>query len=647
MKLSVIIINYNVKHFLEQCLYSVQKAIAGIDAEVIVVDNNSADDSVGYLQPAFPRVCFISNKENIGFGRACNQGFDVAKGNFILYLNPDTIIPEDCFSRCISFLESHANAGALGVKMLDGSGKFLKESKRAFPSPATSLFKLLGLSRLFSRSKIFARYHLGHLDEEKNQEVEVLAGAFMMIKRTVLEKTGGFDEAFFMYGEDVDLSYRIQKAGYKNYYYADCPIIHFKGESSRKGSMNYVRMFYTAMSIFVRKHYPSGRAGLFNLLLQTGIWIRAALTAVAHFIRRIGLPVIDAGLILMSFWLMKNLWNNYIRTDVLYESRLLWITFPIFTAVYLLVAYYAGLYDRPYYKSNPFRATLVATLVLLAGYAMLPEHYRFSRAIILFGALLAFILISILHRALTRIGVLQQIGYKEEHPGTLIVASHGEYEKAVSFIKMAGRKERILGRMSVDEKDTTGIGYYKKIKPILSTLPCSEIIYCEGAIMFKEIIENCQQLPAKVKIKFHAVGSRSIVGSDSKNTTGKILSAENGYRLSDPYNRRLKRLIDISFSILGLLTFPVHIFGIKKPFNFFRNCFSVLFAKKTWIGYAITEKKLPALRKGVLTCNGVALASLKEIPEESLGAIDQWYAADYDPVHDIKMLFGNYRILGS
>jgi GT2 family glycosyltransferase len=653
MNLSVIIVNYNVKHFLEQCLCSVQKAIAGMPAEIIVVDNCSADNSIEYLQPKFPAVQFIANTENLGFAKGCNTGLKQAKGKIILFLNPDTLVPEDCFQKCIYFLESHADAGALGIKMLDGRGKFLKESKRSFPSPMTSLYKLFGLSRLFPRSKVFSKYHLGHLNENENHEVDVLAGAFMMVKKEVLEKVGSFDEIFFMYGEDVDLSYRIQKAAssatsgsYKNYYFAESLIIHFKGESTRKGTMNYVRMFYNAMSIFVHKHYSGSRAGVFNFLIHTAIWIRAFLSAATHFIRRIGLPLIDAGLILLSFWLMKNFWSQYVRTGIEYERRLLWVAFPAYTVFYLLTAYYAGLYDRWYKRSELVQSTLVATIILLAGYALLPERFRFSRGILLFGSVLTFALISLLRWLLIRANVLNSSRDRDENASTLIIASPQEYQQTVQLIKEAGLHERILGRIAVAENDVSAVGYWKKLKELSSAIPFREVVFCEGSLSFSNIIQHIPLLPSNISIKFHASGSSSIVGSDSKNTSGEAMSKENGFKLANPYNRRLKRLIDIFISFWGIAAFPVHVFVVKKPFAFITNCFTVLFAKKTWVGYAVSEKNLPPLRKGIVACNGSVVSTKHSLPAESLEMVDYWYARDYEPAKDLRLLWRMYRSLG-
>lgn len=213
--LSVIIVNYNVKYFLEQCLFSVMHALQHMDGEVIVIDNASTDGSRDYLEARFPSIQFVWNGENHGFAKANNQAIQLAKGEFVLFLNPDTIVAEDCFVKCIAFFSEHSNAGAAGVRMVDGSGEFLRESKRAYPSLLTSFFKLTGLTTLFPRSPIFSRYHLGHMDQDKDHDVDVLAGAFMMVRQQVLKETGGFDERFFMYGEDIDLSYRIQQAGWR------------------------------------------------------------------------------------------------------------------------------------------------------------------------------------------------------------------------------------------------------------------------------------------------------------------------------------------------------------------------------------------------------------------------------------------------
>ena len=290
MLLSVIIVNYNVKYFLGICLKSVEKAVAGVEAEIIVIDNASVDGSLDYLKPKFPLVKFVENKQNIGFGKANNQGLSISKGKYILFLNPDTIVAEDSLTDCLFFIDTTAKAGACGVRMIDGSGRFLPESKRGFPAPMTAFYKLSGLAAMFPRTRLFAKYYLGHLPEKEKNEVDVLAGAFFLTSKKVLDEIGAFDEQFFMYGEDVDLSYRIQQAGYKNFYNPSTTIIHFKGESTKKGSLDYIRLFYRAMSIFVKKHYGKNKSKWFSFAIRLGIWVRALPAALDIFLNTEKVP---------------------------------------------------------------------------------------------------------------------------------------------------------------------------------------------------------------------------------------------------------------------------------------------------------------------------------------------------------------------
>lgn len=288
LELSVIIVNYNVKLFLEQCLYSLLKAGKGIAMEVWVFDNQSTDGSRAWLEPRFPGVNFIWNSENIGFSRACNEAASKATGENILVLNPDTLLSEMSLVECLQFLRTKPEAGALGVKMIDGRGSFLWESKRAFPSASVSFYKMIGLTSLFPRSATFAKYHLGNLDENRNHEVDILSGAFMMMRRSVWTSAGGFDERFFMYGEDIDLSYTIRKLGWKNYYLGQITILHFKGESTNKDQTCYQRRFYGAMREFYKKHFNAGKSGLGDLFILVAIRIKAWASAFMRWMERIG-----------------------------------------------------------------------------------------------------------------------------------------------------------------------------------------------------------------------------------------------------------------------------------------------------------------------------------------------------------------------
>ncbi|MEO6219191.1 MAG: glycosyltransferase, partial [Ginsengibacter sp.] len=577
MLLSVIIVNFNVKYFLEQCLCSVTKAMKNIEGEIFVVDNNSTDGSRDFFLNKFSEVTFIWNNANEGFAKANNKALEFTTGNYILFLNPDTIVPEDCFEKCISYIQSNKDSIALGIKMLDGSGKFLKESKRAFPSPMTSLYKLSGLAGLFPKSKVFAKYHLGYLNKEMTHEVSVLAGAFMMVPKKILESVGCFDESFFMYGEDIDLSYRIQMAGYKNFYFAESSIIHFKGESTKKGSLNYVRMFYKAMSVFAQKHYGGTKAGLFNLLIQVAIFLRGILAAIAQFLKWIGLKFIDAAIILMSFWFVKYLWSAFVKQEVNYSPNMLIIAFPAFTALFLMASYFAGLYDNGYKQSRLNKSTVTAILVILSAYSLLPESLRFSRGILLFGSLVAFILMSVIRLLLLKWNVIENTAEKYEANETIIAGTEPEFERVVALLNKAGIQERVLGRIETGEdEEKKTLGKLDNLGELLRGYPVKEIIFCEGSLSYKKIAESIALLPHRMRIKIYTSCSNTLIGSENKNATGKFLSNELNYRLSQAVSRRNKNLADVFIAFIFLITFPVHFIIKSHPFTFFHNVFAVL-----------------------------------------------------------------------
>lgn len=263
MQLSVVIVNYNVQYFLEQCILSVKAASQYLKVEIIVVDNNSTDGSCKMLLEKFPEVDLIQNKKNTGFSKANNQGVAIAKGEYVLILNPDTVVAEDTLELILGFAKSKQNLGVLGVKLIDGTGEFLPESKRGIPTPKVSFNKLFGIS-----SKQTGRYYATHLKENETGVVDVLVGAFMLMKRSIYNDVNGFDEDYFMYGEDIDLSYKVLNKGYQNYYFADTTVIHYKGESTKK-DIKYLKYFHGAMKIFYRKHFKLNR--LYDFFMSFGI----------------------------------------------------------------------------------------------------------------------------------------------------------------------------------------------------------------------------------------------------------------------------------------------------------------------------------------------------------------------------------------
>ncbi|RZJ36193.1 MAG: glycosyltransferase family 2 protein [Flavobacterium sp.] len=272
MKLSVVILNYNVRYFLQQCLLSVKAATANIDSEIIVVDNNSEDDSITMVRAIFPEVILIANTENCGFPKGNNIGVAAAKGEYVCILNPDTVVAEDTFKKAIDFADTATDFGIMGVRLIDGAGNFLPESKRGIPTPRVALAKILNLHRIFPQIAVFNKYYGGHLNEFQSGKVEILVGAFMLMKRETYLSVGGFDENCFMYSDDIDLSYMVMKSGKSNYYFGGTSVIHYKGESTVRDAA-YMQRFREAMDFFYKKHFRT--SVFFDAFMKAGAHIFA------------------------------------------------------------------------------------------------------------------------------------------------------------------------------------------------------------------------------------------------------------------------------------------------------------------------------------------------------------------------------------
>ncbi|MEL6650160.1 MAG: glycosyltransferase, partial [Bacteroidota bacterium] len=395
MDVSIIIVNYNVKHFLEQCLLSVEKALQFVEGEVIVVDNNSVDGSQQMLRDKFgDRIIFIENKDNPGFSKANNQGIKIAQGRYVLLLNPDTVVEEQTFRKCVDFMDERPKSGALGVKMIDGEGQFLPESKRSLPTPWVSFYKIFGLAKLFHKSKKFGQYHLTYLDKEENHPIEILSGAFMFMRSEALEKIGYLDEDFFMYGEDIDLSYRFIKAGYQNYYLADTQIIHYKGESTKKGSLNYVKVFYQAMIIFAQKHFGGSRKRLFIASIRLAVYMRALAAILHRVVKRFGFPLMEMLLIFLTTFGVKRYWEHYVKyiEGGAYPDEFTFLYIPAYALVFVVFLWMAGAYQKPFKLRPLVMAPLWAFVAIATITYMFDPIRNFSRAIVGLSAIFTMVL---------------------------------------------------------------------------------------------------------------------------------------------------------------------------------------------------------------------------------------------------------------
>lgn len=656
MKLSVIIVNYNVRYFLEQALLSVQKAMERVpETEVFVVDNNSADGSVEMVRERFPWVILEANKDNTGFARANNQAMRVAKGEYVLLLNPDTVVAEDTFEICLRFMDAHPQAGGLGVKMIDGTGAFLPESKRGFPSPMVAFYKTFGLSKFFPRSPRFNRYHLGYLDKNKNHEIEILSGAFMLMRKKALDEVGLLDEAFFMYGEDIDLSYRLLLGGYQNHYLADATIIHYKGESTKKGSLNYVKTFYQAMIIFARKHFKGRQAWWFVALLQMAIYFRATLTLLGNIARKTYRPLLDAALIYGGLWAVKEGWEWLHFGDPHYydyQSHLLTFNFPLYTAIWV-----AGIYLRGGYDAHPTIGQLLTgvgggTLFIAAIYGFLPVDYRSSRMLILLGAIFAAIGTLAIRAAMNwlRQGKIGLEWSNISSPNVVVVGSADESKRVLHLLYQSHIHPNFIGTVAAQPQADTKqfLGGLEQLEEIVHWYNVEEIIFCSKDIDYQSVIAKMERLGDRLRYKILPAGSDGIIGSNSKNTAGDLYTVDIHFHLATPFHRRNKWLFDIFACGLLLILLPVLLILVRRRAAFLSNWWRVLLGKKTWVGYIANDPQialLPRLPQGVLS--PLQGFDIQPNQPDTLHRLNLFYAKDYSVYTDWRLLWKGLRSIGN
>ncbi|MEO6882533.1 MAG: glycosyltransferase family 2 protein [Bacteroidia bacterium] len=657
MKISIIIVNYNVQYFLEQCLYSVRKASENIEAEIFVVDNHSVDGSVAIVKEKFPEVILIENKENTGFSKANNQAILRATGNYILLLNPDTLVEEDTFRKIIFFMDEHPEAGGLGVKMLDGKGNFLSESKRGLPTPWVAFYKIFGFSQVFPKSKKFGKYHLGFLDKDKTHEVDILSGAFMLLRKSVLDTIGLLDESFFMYGEDIDISYRIKLGGFKNYYFPETRIIHYKGESTKKSSVNYVFVFYNAMIIFAKKHFSKKNANLFSTLINMAVYLRASVALLMRFLRKISVPFFDALILFGGLFLLKKIYAEWIKfpDGGTYPALVITRILPLYIFIWLSAIFVSGGYDYPIKIKKIIRGILLGSAGILIVYALLPEYYRFSRAIILLGTVWAIVgLVSerfILHLLKIKNFELNSTEKKR----VLIVGEQLECERVHALIKQMEIHPKFISYVAPDgypyDQKNNFSGSINQLKEIIEIYRIDEIIFCAKDLSAQRIMDQMSQpMNADIEYKIAPPESLSVIGSNSIHASGELYVIDIN-SIAKSANKRNKRLLDFLISLCFIITLPLNIFIVKNKKGFLKNIFSVLFGKLSFVGYtsntSVQEKnklKLPEIKNGIL--NPTDVLSKKNISEQMLNDMNILYAKDYKPFSDIIIIWKNFKKLG-
>lgn len=572
--ISVVIVNYNVKDLVDNCIASIYKANSSskFSLDIFFVDNNSVDGSSSHIKEKYPEVNIIELEENLGFSKANNIALKQVDSKFILILNPDTLLEENTFEKMIKFFEDNPKAGAVTSKLIKQDGTLDAACKRSFPTPSAAIPRMLGLSRLFPNSKIFSKYNLTYLDENETHKIDAICGAFMFIPKKVLDETGYFDEDYFMYGEDLDLCYRINKAGYDIYYFPEVTTIHLKGESTKKTHLSYVNNFYGAMNIFVKKNF-TGSSRFLSPILRLGIFYRSAFSYLLRILLNAFYPMLDAVLIFGVLILSVK-----IRFEIFPNEPYLFII-SIYTLIWIFLLAIFGAYLK---KNNlSIKAVFIgvfAGFFVNSSVTYFFKEYAFSREVVLTSTAFALVALTAWRLFLRTYNFIKYRNILLNKINLLIVGqrkfNQNVEEKLNSiynvffFNKIANRKDK------------------KELKEIIIINNIQEIVFTDDTFSNNDILSTMWELKDRgVKFKILPTGKELILSKLHSNID-ELTLIEIEYNINNKLNIFLKRIFDLVLSILLLiLVYPfVWIYKILSGNNLSRHTSKILSLPKVFKG---------------------------------------------------------------
>jgi GT2 family glycosyltransferase len=647
-ELSIIIVNYNVKAFLQNCLLSIKKATEKIDSEIIVVDNASDDGSIELIKKNFEDVILIESPVNLGFSKANNLGIKISQGKYICLINPDTIVEENTFEVMINFMENHPDVGLAGCKILNPDGTFQLACRRSFPTPWVAFTKIIGLSKLFPKSKLFAKYNLTYLDENQSYEVDAVSGSFMFLRRDVYEKIGGLDETFFMYGEDLDYCYRVKQAGYKVYYVHSTQIIHFKGESTKRSNIDELKHFYDAMRLFVRKHFSG--SWIIELILQAAINIRSFLAFIGKRFLILTAIIVDFILFNLSVLLAEIIYMKISGfsgfPDYAYPT-----VFIVPAGSFVLIAYLLGSYQIKNLPISKLYPSLLISFLFTSSLTYFFKDYAFSRAIVLITYLLLFFVLPG-WRVLLKIIFKYPKDSRQSlfEANTLIV---GTNEAAVELLNRLRKSYNyyydVVGLIDRDRKrigekinDVEIIGSLDTLGKVIREKGITEVIFASDFLPYNQIL-SIVSANQNQNVHFHLADKNYdfIISKKDVLELNELPLIEIEYNISMPVHRFIKRAFDILLGVFLLFTlYPIFLirYLVSKKWNNLLYLFKVLGGKYSFVGRPIGSRETNIyLGKPGLT-GIVQINENKNLSEEDIERLNIYYAKNQNIWLDIEIL---------